>query len=175
MLQQADTRKHPNLHQHARSSTHSWNWTPEHGTRKQDTGCSAKDRTIGTCSITVRTIPDRWTGTLPTPNKLTQHKIHSLSTPPQPHQDMYARSTTKRKSSQNRHSQQLKLQLEQNNQPTQLQNDFNLTKQTKILTGHTNRRGKKKTIYTNTNSAKTELGRTGQVRKEITKLGKLSL
>jgi len=119
-------------YQHARSSTHSWNWTPEHGTRKQDTGCSTKARIIGTCSTTVRTIPDRWTGTLPIPNQLPQHKLHSLSTPPQPHQDMYARSTTKRKSSRNRHSQHMKLQLKQNNQPTQLQNDFNLTKQTKI-------------------------------------------
>ena len=43
----------------------------------------------------------------------------------------------------------MKLHPEQNKQPTQLQNDLNLTKQTKILTGHTNRRGKKKTIYTN--------------------------
>ena len=43
----------------------------------------------------------------------------------------------------------MKLQPGQNKQPTQLQNDLDLTKQTKIVTGHTNRRGKKKTIYTN--------------------------
>jgi hypothetical protein len=36
-----------------------------------------------------------------------------------------------------------------NKQLTQLQKDFNLTKQSKILTRHTNRRGKKTTTHTN--------------------------
>jgi hypothetical protein len=62
---------------------------------------------------------------------------------------MNARSTTKRRSSRNRRSQQKKLQQEQNKQLTQLQKDFNLTKQSKILTRHTNRSGKKTTTHTN--------------------------
>ena len=41
-----DTRQNQDS-QHARDSAKSWNWEPRHGTRRQDTGCLARDRTIG--------------------------------------------------------------------------------------------------------------------------------
>ena len=125
---------------HARGSNHSWHYTPEHGWRRQDTACLTKARSN-------EKFPDHCTRAPSTTTQHTRHETNSISPPH--HKDIHTSSTTKKKSSRNRRSHPPKLPQEQNKQPTQLPNDLNLTKQTKILTGHTNRRGKKKTIYTN--------------------------
>ena len=126
--------------QHARGSTHSWDYTPEHDWRRQDTECSTRARTNDK-------FPHRCHRAPSTTTQHTRHKTTSISSPH--HKDIHTSSTTKRKSSRNRRSHPPKLPQEQNKQPTQIPNDLNLIKQTKILTRHTNRRGKKKMIYTN--------------------------